>query len=101
MGAPETTRTSDQRFRKPLLYPLSYGGKLLKQLANLAHPPTRFKADAAPFPTCCLRPRQPSDGVLEVEGGHVGVELRRRELGMARERLHRRGRRAAPEELRH
>ena len=25
-GAPETTRTSDQRFRKPLLYPLSYGG---------------------------------------------------------------------------
>src|SRR5689334_2390668 len=27
MGAPETTRTSDQRFRKPLLYPLSYGGK--------------------------------------------------------------------------
>ncbi len=25
-GAPETSRTSDQRFRKPLLYPLSYGG---------------------------------------------------------------------------
>jgi integrase len=25
-GAPETTRTSGQRFRKPLLYPLSYGG---------------------------------------------------------------------------
>jgi hypothetical protein len=27
LGAPETIRTSDQRFRKPLLYPLSYGGK--------------------------------------------------------------------------
>ena len=26
-GAPETNRTSDQRFRKPLLYPLSYGGE--------------------------------------------------------------------------
>lgn len=25
-GAPETTRTSDTRFRKPLLYPLSYRG---------------------------------------------------------------------------
>src|SRR5258706_3149481 len=24
--APETIRTSDPRFRKPLLYPLSYGG---------------------------------------------------------------------------
>ncbi len=27
VGGPETTRTSDQRFRKPLLYPLSYGAK--------------------------------------------------------------------------
>ena len=26
-GAPERTRTSDARFRKPTLYPLSYGGK--------------------------------------------------------------------------
>ncbi len=26
-SAPETNRTSGQRFRKPLLYPLSYGGK--------------------------------------------------------------------------
>ena len=26
-GAPETIRTSDQRFRKPLLYPLSYGSQ--------------------------------------------------------------------------
>lgn len=25
-GAPERTRTSDARFRKPTLYPLSYGG---------------------------------------------------------------------------
>ena len=25
-GAPGTTRTCDLRFRKPLLYPLSYGG---------------------------------------------------------------------------
>ena len=25
-GAPEPTRTADTRFRKPLLYPLSYGG---------------------------------------------------------------------------
>ncbi len=25
-GGPERTRTSDTRFRKPLLYPLSYGG---------------------------------------------------------------------------
>src|SRR5207237_1967621 len=29
VGAPETNRTSDQRFRKPLLYPLSYEGMLL------------------------------------------------------------------------
>ncbi len=26
IGAPERIRTSDLRFRKPLLYPLSYGG---------------------------------------------------------------------------
>ena len=26
IGAPGTTRTCDLRFRKPLLYPLSYGG---------------------------------------------------------------------------
>jgi hypothetical protein len=25
-GAPGLTRTADTRFRKPLLYPLSYGG---------------------------------------------------------------------------
>jgi hypothetical protein len=25
-SAPDTSRTCDQRFRKPLLYPLSYGG---------------------------------------------------------------------------
>ncbi len=25
-GAPGPTRTADTRFRKPLLYPLSYGG---------------------------------------------------------------------------
>ena len=25
-GAPEWTRTTDARFRKPTLYPLSYGG---------------------------------------------------------------------------
>ena len=28
-GAPEMIRTSDARFRKPTLYPLSYGGNLL------------------------------------------------------------------------
>ena len=28
VGAPERTRTSDTRFRKPLLYPLSYGGAM-------------------------------------------------------------------------
>jgi hypothetical protein len=26
LGAPGRTRTSDTRFRKPVLYPLSYGG---------------------------------------------------------------------------
>ena len=35
-SAPETTRTSDQRFRKPLLYPLSYGGNPRETAANLA-----------------------------------------------------------------
>jgi hypothetical protein len=28
MGAPGTIRTCDTRFRKPMLYPLSYGGTL-------------------------------------------------------------------------
>ena len=39
-GAPERTRTSDARFRKPTLYPLSYGGKkdADKQLCYLNTP---------------------------------------------------------------
>ena len=32
-GAPETTRTSDLRFRKPMLYPLSYGRISDKKMA--------------------------------------------------------------------
>ena len=27
-GTPEMIRTSDARFRKPMLYPLSYGGMM-------------------------------------------------------------------------
>ena len=34
-GAPERTRTSDARFRKPTLYPLSYGGKKDADIAAL------------------------------------------------------------------
>ena len=33
-GAPERTRTSDARFRKPTLYPLSYGGGYLDFVAR-------------------------------------------------------------------
>ena len=46
-SAPGTNRTCDLRFRKPLLYPLSYGGKPLKRLANLAHPAAGFKGHEA------------------------------------------------------
>lgn len=35
-GAPERTRTSDARFRKPTLYPLSYGGGYLDFVARYA-----------------------------------------------------------------
>ena len=31
LGAPGRIRTCDARFRKPTLYPLSYGGKLLSK----------------------------------------------------------------------
>ena len=31
-GGPEMIRTSDTRFRKPLLYPLSYGAVLAKSI---------------------------------------------------------------------
>ncbi len=34
-GAPERTRTSDARFRKPTLYPLSYGGRKDADVAAL------------------------------------------------------------------
>ena len=47
------------RFRKPLLYPLSYGGKLLKQLANLACPSARCKGCV---PRSYLLPVIPSTG---------------------------------------
>src|SRR5262249_35360158 len=53
LGAPETTRTSDQRFRKPLLYPLSYGGKWLKLLVKLARAGGDVKEPGGPFPRCC------------------------------------------------
>ena len=33
-GAPGTTRTCDARFRKPTLYPLSYGGWDIKLLVK-------------------------------------------------------------------
>ena len=32
LGAPETIRTSDSRIRNPVLYPLSYEGKMLDML---------------------------------------------------------------------
>lgn len=34
-GTPETIRTSDARFRKPTLYPLSYGSMLLGLLHGM------------------------------------------------------------------
>ena len=30
-GAPDRTRTCDTRFRKPMLYPLSYRGKIIRK----------------------------------------------------------------------
>ena len=33
-GTPEMIRTSDARFRKPTLYPLSYGGSFVSALAD-------------------------------------------------------------------
>ncbi len=40
-GAPERIRTSDTRFRKPLLYPLSYeGGVWLSPSIELRRTPT-------------------------------------------------------------
>jgi hypothetical protein len=34
VGAPGRTRTCDARFRKPTLYPLSYGGLVIKLLVR-------------------------------------------------------------------
>ncbi len=34
LGAPGRIRTSDTRFRKPMLYPLSYGSKPLRSCAR-------------------------------------------------------------------
>jgi hypothetical protein len=37
-GAPGRSRTCDARFRKPTLYPLSYGGVLVKVLVRAYAP---------------------------------------------------------------
>ena len=46
-GTPEMIRTSDARFRKPTLYPLSYGGALLglreKRFSSIMEKRLRFK----------------------------------------------------------
>jgi hypothetical protein len=41
LGAPERTRTSDTRFRKPLLYPLSYEGGLPEATGTASGSPGR------------------------------------------------------------
>lgn len=46
-SAPGRNRTSDLRFRKPSLYPLSYEGKSFRNLV-LRHSPSRWKAQVCP-----------------------------------------------------
>ncbi len=52
VGAPGRTRTCDARFRKPTLYPLSYGGSGWR--VRTAHPPGRRSGSPAAY---CRRPR--------------------------------------------
>ena len=38
LNTPDRSRTCDTRFRKPLLYPLSYGGEVNTIINRLQHP---------------------------------------------------------------
>ena len=57
IGAPGTTRTCDLRFRKPLLYPLSYGGNdtTTRSLMAMVAIVRGSRLRRLPLPRHCLR----------------------------------------------
>jgi hypothetical protein len=63
VGAPGMIRTCDARFRKPTLYPLSYGGRIItlpsRSLPEPTFPRPRSPVGAGLLNGTALRARQP------------------------------------------
>ena len=90
-NAPGRTRTSDTRFRKPLLYPLSYEGAASDR-SPPADPPGRARAGLAPAPRAPYDRRREHRGRLDPQPGRQRRPRlgRRARAGRRRDRAARR-----------